>query len=245
MTLASDVPAAPDLERIEQIAGLFEELGCALLNDAAPEDAILIDLPVVNRTPGTRLAGPVAAVATEDDMLPCLQLLDAAPVGSVLFIQNVSPGRSEALVGDIYATAMRSHGLRGVVVDGAVRDTADLQRIGVPVFSTEVTFLSARTARRAAQAVPGPVEVPIRRPSSAGPDAARQATLATGDWLFADEDGLMFVRGERVSVVISAAQLLAEREAELKDALDKGGRMGELCGLHGYLEGTSDLRFSF
>jgi hypothetical protein len=46
-------------------------------------------------------------------------------------------------------------------------------------------------------------------------------------------------------VVISAAQLLAEREAELKGALDRGGRMGELCGLDGYLEGTSDLRFSF
>jgi 4-hydroxy-4-methyl-2-oxoglutarate aldolase len=244
MTLAGNAPAV-DPERIRQIAALFDRLGCALLNDAAPEDAVLIDLPVVNRTPGLRLAGPVAAVATEDDMLPCLQLLDAAPFGSVLFLQNVKPGRSEALVGDIYATAMRSHGLRGVVVDGAVRDTADLREIGLPVYSTELTFLSARTAQRAATVVPGPVEVPVRRPSSAGADAPRQATLATGDWLFADEDGLMSVRAERVSVVISAAQLLAEREAELKDALDRGGRMGELCGLDGYLAGTADLRFSF
>ncbi|MFT4034274.1 MAG: RraA family protein [Patulibacter sp.] len=231
-------------ERIRQFADQFRELGCALLSDAAPDDTFLLDRPFASRTPGLMLAGPVAPVSTYDDMLPCLQVLESAPPGHVLYLHNEKSGRSEALAGDIFVTAMRSHDLPGLVVDGAVRDLRDTQPIGIPVFSTQVTFLSARTAELATTEVPCVLEVPTRRPGGSDDDPST-VTMRPGDWLFADDDGVMLVRAERVSAVIAAARLLTEREDALRAALDAGGRMGDLCGLNAYLRGDGELRFAF
>ena len=61
----------------------------------------VVDIPILSRTPGQKVAGQAFPVITDNDMLPGLQALDVTPPGSVLFIHNVAR-RSEALAGDIF-----------------------------------------------------------------------------------------------------------------------------------------------
>ena len=207
----------------------FERMGCAQLHDAAMTIAKVLDPAIVCRTPGRKLAGPAFPVVTDNDMLPCLQGLDGAPAGSVLFIHNRSAA-SEALAGNILTTAARLQGLAGLVVDGAIRDLDSLAELELPVFSRSVTYVSAKTTQKPAAEVPCRVEV-------------GGVAIEAGDWLFGDADGLLLVEKARVRAVLTGAMVLFHRESELITALHRGERLGSLIGLTEFLAGRGPLRF--
>lgn len=215
---------------ISYIKEKFEIIGCAQLQDAAPQyTTVLNGLGLVSRVPGLKVCGPVFPVVTQNDMLPCLQALDQAPEGSVIFIHNES-SESEALAGDIYVTAALQQKLGGLVVNGAVRDIDTLARMGLPVYSKTVTYVSAKTAKVPAAQVPATVSI-------------GDAVIAPGSWIFGDSDGMLLIKEEHVSVVFKAAFILQKREDELKSALARGERLGDVCGLSDFVAGRGPLRF--
>ncbi|GIF42909.1 RraA family protein [Actinoplanes xinjiangensis] len=217
-------------DRDAQLRRRFDGLGCAQLADAAGEFVTPLRLDLRPRNGRPRLCGPLFPVVTADDMLPCLQALASAPAGSVLFLHNTTTP-SEALAGDIFVTSAAVQGLAGIIVNGAVRDLADLRDIDVPVFSTEVTFVSARTTATRSETVPAVVDI-------------GGATLRPGDWIFADEDGFLVVEQHRVSAAITAAAVLRQREDGLKEAIrDTGRTLADLTDLTGFLNGEADLGF--
>jgi 4-hydroxy-4-methyl-2-oxoglutarate aldolase len=215
---------------MQSIRDRFAAVGVAQLADAAPEYVRPLRLPLQPRNGQPRVCGPVFPIATNDDMLPCLQALAATPAGWVLLIHNLT-SPSEAIVGDIFAASAEVQGLAGIVVKGAVRDLQDLQDIHVPIFSTEVTFVSARTTDRRAEQVPVPVEL-------------GGATIKPGDWLFGDPDGFLIVEAERASAVVTAGAVLRKREDGLKTAIRRDRQsVAELTNLSGYLDGTGQLGY--
>lgn len=208
---------------------LAEQLGCAQVRDAAASRTTVLDLGLRGLTPGGRICAPVYPVATANDMLPCLQGLDAAPPGWALFLYNTE-AVSEALAGDILLTAAKTQGLAGLIVKGAVRDLDAYAEIGLPVFATDVTYVSAKTAEVAAVELPMSVELP-------------EATVHPGDWIVADTDGCLLVPRRYARPIFAAALALDGEERRLRRALEEGGRLSELCNLHGYLRGEGPLRF--
>jgi 4-hydroxy-4-methyl-2-oxoglutarate aldolase len=221
----------------------FPALGCALLQDAAPQYCVVFRNPPVARASKTVLAAPVFPVITPNDMLPCLQALEDAPQGYALYIRNSGPN-SHALMGDIFATAARANGLAGVVVEGAVRDVEALQQIGLPVFSTEVTFVSAKTASCKAADLPHTIEIEDFRPAYEPFNGEKKTRVEIGDWIFADSDGMLTVRKSYVGAVMAAARLLNQREEELKAKLRNGERLGRLIGLQDFVAGRGNLKFN-
>jgi 4-hydroxy-4-methyl-2-oxoglutarate aldolase len=211
------------------IAARFSQVGVAQIADAAADIISVLDLPLRSRTAATHICGPTFPVQTDDDMLPCLQALAAAPAGSVLYIANVAE-RSEALIGDIFAEAAHEQGLAGIVVDGAARDLADIGSMNFPIFSTSVTFVSARTTRMPCDTVPQQVR-------SGG------LVIEPGDWIFGDPDGFCVVPASRVDAVLMGAEVLRKREVKLKERLREGDRLDVLTGLDNFLAGTGDLGF--
>jgi 4-hydroxy-4-methyl-2-oxoglutarate aldolase len=227
MTITGDPSTTP---RMQSIRDRFAGVGCAQMADAAPEFARPLRLPLRPRNGRPRLCGPVFPVVTEDDMLPCLQALAETPPGWVLLIHNLT-FPSEAIVGDIFAASAEVQGLAGIVVKGAARDLQDLADIAVPVFSTEVTFVSARTTDRRAERVPMAVELD-------------GVAIKPGDWLFGDPDGFLVVEAERASAVVTAAAVLRKREDGLKAAIRRDRRsVTELTNLSEYLDGTGPLGY--
>lgn len=217
-------------EFIARVNEEFNKLGCAQLYDAGSRYCHILKEPLIPRSSTAKLAGPVFPVITRNDMLPVLQGLDACPPNWVLFIKNEADC-SEALAGDIVATALLNQRLAGLVVDGAVRDVESYTELGVIVFSREVTFVSAKTAKLPAEILPHIIHY-------------NDLAIEAGDYIFADLDGMILVKKKHLTAVINGAKHLLTKEMELKTALTNGGRLGELIGLNGFLSGSSKLKFN-
>lgn len=133
--------------------------------------------------------------------------IEAAAARDVVVIANA--GRTDVSCwGGILTVAATERGVGGVVIDGACRDIAESEELGFPVYGRAVVPVSAR--RRIVQLSTGePVEF-------AG------VTVATGDLVLADRDGVVFLRAEGVGRVIALAERIVAREREMAAAVRAG-----------------------
>lgn len=130
-----------------------------------------------------KFSGPVVTVKCFDDNSLVKAAVDsdgrmASPqgfIGKVLVVDGGASLRRALLGGNLGAAAARN-GWAGVVIDGCVRDTAELaaQQVGI----------------RALAAMPLPTDK--RNEGQAGVDVQIQGVwVRPGDWLYADEDGMV------------------------------------------------------
>ncbi|MEC0106294.1 RraA family protein [Paenibacillus taichungensis] len=218
-----------DFAIIEQVKLQFANIGCAQLNDASQKFTVPFPTKFQNRTKHLKLCGPVYTVNTDNDMLPGLEALSKAPKGSILFLNNVNE-TSEALAGDIYVLEAIRRELGGLVINGAVRDIDDLNKLDFPVFSTEITYVSAKTAVTPATKVPDIVQID-------------NITIEPQDWIFGDNDGLLLIKRKYLNAVLQGALYVEQREQELKNEILSGKSMASLTGLDDYLAGKGPLKF--
>ena len=140
-------------------------------------------LPPVFRSFGGRpkFAGPVSTVKCFEDNSLVKAALDEPGLGRVLVVDGGASLR-RALVGGNLGAAAAKNGWAGVLVDGCVRDVAELAACEVGI--------------RALDAMP----LPTLKRNQGERDVAVQIQgvwVRPGDWLCADADG----------IVVSAAQI--------------------------------------
>lgn len=141
--------------------------------------------------------------------------IEAASPGDVIVIDH--QGREDAAGwGGILSTAARYRGLSGVIVDGACRDVDEARTLGFPVFATATT---PRTARGRA------VEE-----STGEPVTIRGIIVHPDDLVLADGTGVVFVPAAHADAVISTAEAIAAREAEMTRAVLAGQPVSEVMG---------------
>lgn len=137
-------------------------------------------LPPVWRDFGAvkRFAGPVATVKCFEDNSPVKAAVESAGEGRVLVVDGGASLRRALLGGNLGAAAARN-GWAGVVIDGCVRDVAELA--------------ACQTGIRALASMPLPTE---RREEGQRDLAVRiqGVWVWPGDWLYADEDGMVVTR---------------------------------------------------
>lgn len=146
-------------------------------------------LPPVFHHFGARRAfhGPVVTVKCHEDNTSVKALLEAdgtvdTPAGRVGRVLVVDGGGSlrRALVGGNIAAAAARNGWAGVLVDGCVRDRAELAACDVGLMALALVPLP--TERRVAGLVDAGVRV-------------QGVVVRPGDWLYADEDGVVVTAG--------------------------------------------------
>ena len=129
--------------------------------------------------------------------------------------------------GGVLSHAARQRGIRGVIVDGPVRDVDEFTEVGLPVFSRAVTPTTARGRIH---------EAAINVEVTMG-DVAVQP----GDLVIADATGVVFVPVAAAEKVVAAAERIAAREKLMVDAVHRGEPVTEIMGAdYETLLGTQD-----
>ncbi|MDV6288019.1 MULTISPECIES: ribonuclease E activity regulator RraA [unclassified Streptomyces] len=128
-------------------------------------------------------AGPVRTVSCREDNALLHELLHM-PGGGAVVVVDGGGSLATTLFGDRMATRARDNGWAGVIVHGAVRDSASLSatRLGVQALGTN--------PRRAGKAGRGEVDVPV---------TFGGVSFGVGDILHADEDGVVLLPVDHLS----------------------------------------------
>lgn len=159
---------------------------------------------------GARIAGSAVTVLSwPGDNLMIHAAIEQCREGDVLVIATTSPSTDGAF-GDLFATALKARGVRGLVTTTGVRDVADLRAMGFPVWS------SAVHAQGTVKATPGSVNVPI---------VVSGATVRPGDVVVADDDGVVIVPRQEAAEALRAADARVEKEAADRTAYGSGAQL--------------------
>jgi regulator of RNase E activity RraA len=187
-------------------------------------DNVVLPPAIKAIAPGTRLAGPVWTVAghidrtksRDETLLGWCTLLAQAPAGHVVVCQ---PNNHEiALMGELSAQTLAARGVLGYVVDGGSRDTDHVLAQGFPVFCSFLT----------------PSDIVERWiPDRYGePVTIGTVTIATGDYLLGDRDGVVIIPQALAAEVVARTEEVVATESEMRRALIGG--MDPVAAYHRY-----------
>jgi 4-hydroxy-4-methyl-2-oxoglutarate aldolase len=162
------------------------------------------------------LCGPAltCACAPEDNLAMHAALYQAGP-GTVLVCDGAGSTRC-ALFGGLMATDAAGQGLAGLVLQGPVRDIADFDEIGFPVWCTGTA--PGQAAKAAVISVGLPVVV-------------GGVLVASGDQVIADRDGIAVVPAAEWPVIQAEVAALAAKEEKTRARLAAGERLADVNGL--------------
>lgn len=189
----------------------FPRVSAALVDQASQyQAAILADVNgrrgamhgrIQALRPRMKLAGPALTIDVRPgDNLMIHAAMALAKPGDILVIDGKAD-QTAALMGTIMMTACRKLGIAGVVIDGAVRDSLELDEMDFPVFSVG-TNPNGPTKQVAGR---------IGHPVTVG-----GVVVHPGDLIVADADGVMVVERERIeSLLPLAAKKVADENARV------------------------------
>ena len=134
-------------------------------------------LPPVFRDFGAarRFCGPAATMRCLEDNSRVREAVNSPGEGRVLVVDGGGLVR-RALVGGNLAAAAAKNGWAGIIVDGAVRDLAELTAAGIPVKA--LALMPMRSVKRDE----GQRDLAVQ---------IQGVWVRQGDWLYADEDGIV------------------------------------------------------
>jgi 4-hydroxy-4-methyl-2-oxoglutarate aldolase len=205
-----------DAHHIDQLA----PIGTASVHEAIGRRGYLgPDITPIQH--GARIAGSAVTVLCHPgDNLMIHAAVEVCQAGDVLVVANTAPS-THGMFGDLLAGSLLQRGVRGLVIDAGVRDTADLRSMGFHVWSRHVS------CEGTVKASPGSVNVPV---------AIGTTIIQPGDVVCADDDGVVVVpRNEAAwAVDVSSARLAKEEITRAK--LDAGELGVDLYNLRAVLE---------
>jgi len=205
--------AAQAIDR--SIIDAFKALDIATVYEASGRKGY-IDCGIKPSTHGDRICGPAYTVqCAPGDNLMLHKPLQRGPAGSVL-VASVGGAYEFGYWGGMMATAAQARGVAGLAIDGCVRDSAEIAKMGFPMFCRGYAI------RGTVKTTLGIINYPIN---------FGDATIFPGDLLLGDEDGMVVVRAADCADVLEKSMRRVQFETDKSAQLKGGISSVELNGL--------------
>jgi RraA family protein len=189
--------ASVDAKHLDQL----RRIPVALLSDNCHRGTGSVGLSPRHKPSKATMAGTVVTVRCRGgDNLVVLRAFDFCRPGDVMVV-DAGGDPTNAVLGGIMSAGAAMLGLAGLVVDGAIRDVAEIAERDFPVY--------ARWANHRGPYKNGPGEINV--PVSIG-----GMTVSPGDVIVGDQDGLLaFPASEAASLIEKALAQQKKEEAQM------------------------------
>ncbi|MQQ10662.1 ribonuclease E activity regulator RraA [Epibacterium sp. SM1979] len=145
------------------------------LHDAHTDQLSVCTLPFQNFGGRLSFSGPIRTVVTMEDTKLAQQLLRTPGDGAVIVLDGGGSTRT-AMLGDVNAEILRQNNWAGIVINGVVRDSAELRGIDIGIKALGVTPI------RSAKAGIGAIDVPV---------SFGNVLFRPGQYIYCDQDGVL------------------------------------------------------
>jgi RraA family protein len=154
-----------------------------------------------------KLAGPAYTVKTAaGDNLLVHKAIDTARRGDVIVV-DAGGFLDNAIIGELMMSRARQRGVAGMVIWGAIRDSAEIGAGSYPVFAAGVTH------RGPYKNGPGEINVPV---------VIGGMAVNPGDIIVGDADGLVAIPLELADKILASAKAILAKETSMMKQIQDG-----------------------
>ncbi len=196
----------------EDIIKEFEKISTAIISDAMKRFNAMRGLKSLTNK---RICGRAVTVRTLDgDWGKVVKAIDLAKKGDILVVD--SQGSNLAVFGELATRTAIKRGIKGAIIDGAIRDIEAIKNLGFPIWFKNVSPNAGEPHGH------GDINVPI---------ACAGVVVRPGDYIVADELGVVVVEKERAVEILKKSMEIKKKEKLYKKAIEEGRTLSELFGL--------------
>jgi 4-hydroxy-4-methyl-2-oxoglutarate aldolase len=189
-----------------KVAEGFGSIGVATAHEAQGRKGLLASHMRPVWRPA-HIAGPAVTVevAPGDNWMIHVAVEQCQP-GDILVVAPTSPCE-DGYFGELLATTLVAHGVKGLIIDAGIRDAADITKMKFPVWSKAIF------AQGTVKETVGNVNIPI---------VCAGQLVNPGDLIIADDDGVVCIRKDEAASILDISKKRDADEAEKRKVLQTG-----------------------
>jgi 3-hexulose-6-phosphate synthase/6-phospho-3-hexuloisomerase len=195
------------------IREVLEKVSTANISDALHRQEALREISPI--TSGTKMVGQAVTVRTyPGDWAKPVEAIDQAEAGDVIVID--AGGVGPAVWGELASHSAQEKRIAGVVINGAVRDVAEIRRMKFPAFAKTITPAAGEPKGF------GEIGVPVNISGT---------RVFCRDWIIGDDDGVIIIQNKKAVEFTNRAMDVLERENRIRKEIEEGGTLGKVTEL--------------
>ena len=134
----------------------------------------------------TKFCGQVVTLKAFEDNTYLKASFETDGKGKVLVVDSAGSLRA-AMMGDVMAALGASNGWEGVIINGCIRDSADVGKVNIGVKAL------ATIPRKTVKRDQGTLNIPL---------SFAEVTFNPGEYIYADEDGIVISKKKLISLAV-------------------------------------------
>jgi len=198
------LPAAQKKSKEAEMFEIFGKVSTSNISDAMHRKGAMRG--ILSKIPGKKIVGRAVTVRTfGGDWAKPVEAIDISGPGDVIVIYNGD--YNIAMWGGLATQTAVNRKLEGVVIDGAVRDFEEVQKMGFPVFAANIVPNAGDPKGL------GEINVEI---------TCGGQTVNPGDIIVGDDSGVVVVPKERAYEIARRSEEVWKREKRLAEEIKNG-----------------------